>query len=85
MNIKFLKDYAGRETAMKEYKAGTTAEFPTAQALELVRMGVAKEPWAEIGKAYDPKPIAPPAPAVVEEKKVTAPPVPAKRKRKKLP
>jgi hypothetical protein len=59
MIIKFTKDYTGRETAMKPYKAGTQADLPTAQALELVKLGVAREMWAEIGRMYDPKPVTP--------------------------
>ena len=43
MKLKFLTDHTGRETAMKEYKAGAVAEIPTAQALELIRLGVAAE------------------------------------------
>lgn len=58
MILKFTKDYVGRETAMQEYKAGQQAEIPNAQALELIRLGVAKDMWTEIGKLYDPKPIA---------------------------
>jgi len=43
MKIKFLVDCIGRETAMVEYKAGDIADFPTAQALELIRIGHAEE------------------------------------------
>jgi hypothetical protein len=59
MKLKFIQDYSGRETAMKEYKANEQADIPNAQALELIRLGVAKEVWASIGAMYDPKPIAP--------------------------
>ena len=54
MKLKFTKDYTGRETAMKEYKAGAQADIPNAQALELIRLGVAREVWASIGAMYDP-------------------------------
>lgn len=53
MIIKFKRDYIGRETAMQEYKAGEQADLPNAQAMELVRMDVASEVWAEVGKLYD--------------------------------
>jgi hypothetical protein len=43
MKIKFKQDYIGRETAMKEYAAGDTTELSTAQALELIRLGVVEE------------------------------------------
>jgi hypothetical protein len=59
MKLKFTQDYSGRETAMKEYKAGEQADIPNAQALELVKMGVAREVWASIGAMYDPKPLPP--------------------------
>ena len=54
MNLKFTKDYIGRETAMKQYRAGETEDISNAQALELIKLGVAKETWAEIGKMFDP-------------------------------
>jgi hypothetical protein len=54
MKIKFTQDYIGRESAMRAYKAGDTAEIPNDQALELIRQGVAKELWASIGAQYDP-------------------------------
>lgn len=41
MNIKFLQDYSGRETAMKEYKKGDTALLDFHSAAELVRLGIA--------------------------------------------
>lgn len=56
MKIKFTHDFVGRETAMKQYKAGDEADISNAQALELIKLGVAKEPWAEIGKMFDPAP-----------------------------
>jgi hypothetical protein len=43
MKIKFSQDYVGRETAMRQYRKGDTGDLPTAQALDLIRMGVAKE------------------------------------------
>lgn len=43
MKIKFLIDYIGRETAMKEYPKDFEADIPDAQALELIRLGVAEE------------------------------------------
>jgi hypothetical protein len=67
MIVKFTKDYTGRETAMTAYKAGTQADLPTAQALELVKLGVAREMWAEIGRMYDPPKVEPEPPAVVVE------------------
>ena len=75
MIVKFKQDYTGRETAMKEYKAGAQADLPTAQALELVRLGVAREMWAEIGKMYDPPKAMPEPepPAVVEAQPVKKP------------
>jgi hypothetical protein len=66
MKLKFLKDYTGRETAMQSYKAGQQAEIPNAQALELIRLGVAVDTWAAIGKMYDP-------PAKVETAPVFSP------------
>jgi hypothetical protein len=66
MIVKFTKDYTGRETAMTAYKAGTQADLPTAQALELVRLGVAREMWAEIGRMYDPPKAEPEPPVVVD-------------------
>jgi len=54
MRIKFTSDYIGRETAMKQYHAGDSAEFGNAQALELIKLGVAKEEWKMIGELYDP-------------------------------
>ena len=53
MILKFTKDYIGRETAMKQYRAGETEDISNAQALELIKLGVAKETWAEIGKMFD--------------------------------
>ena len=66
MNLKFIKDYTGRETAMQTYKAGQQAEIPNAQALELIRLGVAQDTWTAIGKMYDP-------PAKVEAAPVFSP------------
>ncbi|MCR4308374.1 MAG: hypothetical protein NUV80_07535 [Candidatus Berkelbacteria bacterium] len=43
MKIKFLVDYIGRETAMKQYDKGDVDELSPAQALELIRLGVAEE------------------------------------------
>jgi hypothetical protein len=43
MKLKFLFDYLGRETAMKQYRKGDTDDFSTAQALELIRLEVAEE------------------------------------------
>lgn len=44
MIIKFKEDHTGRETAMLPFKAGDVADFPNAQALELIyRLDVAKE------------------------------------------
>ena len=50
MKIKFLTDYAGRETAMREHVRGAVVDTPTAQALELIRLGVAIEYTAPKGK-----------------------------------
>jgi hypothetical protein len=71
MILKFTKDYIGRETAMQAYTAGQQVEIPNAQALELIRLGVAKDVWAEVGKMYDPPAKVEPAaelepPAVVK-------------------
>lgn len=54
MILKFTQDYQGRETAMKKYRKGQQADIPTAQALELVKLGVATEMWTGIGKMFDP-------------------------------
>lgn len=43
MKLYFKKDYCGRETAMKEYVTGQTDDFGVAQALELIKLGVAEE------------------------------------------
>jgi hypothetical protein len=43
MKLYFKKDYRGRETAMREYIAGQTDDFGVAQALELIKLGVAEE------------------------------------------
>jgi hypothetical protein len=43
MKIQFISDYIGRETAMKQYRKGDVDVFPVAQALELIRLGVADE------------------------------------------
>ena len=43
MKIKFLTNYIGRETAMKQYYKGDVEELPEAQALEIIRMGGAEE------------------------------------------
>jgi hypothetical protein len=65
MKIKFTQDYIGRESAMKEYKAGETAEIPNEQALDLIRQGVAKEVWASIGAQFDPPKLEAPLQAKV--------------------
>lgn len=54
MNVKFKQDYQGRETNMVQYRKGDKADFPNAQALALIRLGVASEVWTEIGKQFDP-------------------------------
>jgi hypothetical protein len=43
MRIKFLVDYAGRETNMQQFYKGDTERFGVEQALELIRLGVAEE------------------------------------------
>jgi hypothetical protein len=43
MKIKFLMNYVGRETAMKQYYKGDVEELPDAQALEIIRLGGAEE------------------------------------------
>jgi len=53
MKLKFTQDYSGRETAMKEYRKGDEADISNAQALALIKLGVAKEVWASIGAMYD--------------------------------
>ena len=93
MIVKFTKDYTGRETAMQEYKAGEQADLPTAQALALVNLGVARELWSEIGKMYDPPKMAEPttnevkadetSPKFAEVLVEEAPPVKKPRKGKK--
>lgn len=47
MRVKFLEDYIGRETAMQFVKADDILDIPIAQALELIRLKVAKEIAAE--------------------------------------
>jgi hypothetical protein len=59
MILKFTQDYSGRETAMHEYKSGEQADIPNAQALALVRLGVAREMWASVGAMYDPPKVEP--------------------------
>lgn len=43
MKIIFLTDYIGRETAMKQYEKDDVDELSPAQALELIRLGIAEE------------------------------------------
>jgi len=43
MKIKFLVDYIGRETAMKEYKKGDVLELDQQPAIELVNFEIAEE------------------------------------------
>ena len=43
MKIKFLCDYIGRETAMKQYHEGDVAEFDHQAAIEIIRLGGGKE------------------------------------------
>lgn len=43
MKIKFLVDYIGRETAMREHKQGEILELDFPQASELIRLGVVAE------------------------------------------
>ena len=58
MKLKFLIDYVGRETAMAEYKAGDVDDIPQAQAMELVRLGVAEEiELIEAAAHADPAPV----------------------------
>lgn len=42
MNIKFLQDYSGRETAMVQFHEGDIVDMSFPQASELVRLGVAE-------------------------------------------
>lgn len=79
MILKFTRDYIGRETAMQQYKAGDSADFPNSQALELVRLGVAREIWASIGALYDPPKAQEPASVEVKEEPVE----PKKKPRRK--
>lgn len=59
MKIKFLFGYSGRETAMKTYDVDDVADIPTAQALQLVYLGVAEEVEEEIEVTTfsDPEPV----------------------------
>jgi len=50
MKIKFLNDYLGRETAMKQYKAGDIDDLDFAQAQELIRLGIVTEDMTETVK-----------------------------------
>jgi hypothetical protein len=43
MKLKFLVDYVGRETGMKQYRKDDIDRFGIEQALELIRLGVAEE------------------------------------------
>lgn len=43
MKIKFITDYQGRETAMKQYRAGDELELDHQPAIELIALGVAQE------------------------------------------
>ena len=43
MKIKFLIDYIGRETAMKEYKKGDELELSQQPALEVINFEIAEE------------------------------------------
>jgi len=43
MKIKFLFGYSGRETAMKTYDVDDIVDIPTAQALQLISLGVVEE------------------------------------------
>lgn len=43
MKVKFLQDYAGRETAMRPYQAGAVADIFHAAALDLIAAGIASE------------------------------------------
>ena len=43
MKIKFLEDYIGRETAMKEYKKGDVLELDQQSAIELINFEIAEE------------------------------------------
>ena len=65
MKIIFLVDYIGRETAMKEYKAGDSMELDHAPAQELIGFGVAKE----AGARAEPKPVEIKIPAVEKKSK----------------
>ncbi len=47
MNIEFLQDYTGRETAMQDCKKGDHVFMPFALASELIGLGVAQEVDAE--------------------------------------
>ena len=48
MRIIFLKDYTGRETAGKPYKAGDGLELDHQPAIELIALGVAREEEQQI-------------------------------------
>lgn len=54
MIIRFLCDYIGRETAMKQYHRGAVGDFPFAQAVEIIRLGGAEEVIDE--PAFEPLP-----------------------------
>ena len=43
MIIRFKLDYVGRETAMRQYHKDEVADFPFAQAVEIIRLGAAEE------------------------------------------
>lgn len=43
MKIKFLQDYVGRETAMKEVKKDDVLELDHQPAIELIHFGIAEE------------------------------------------
>jgi len=43
MKIMFIEDYKGRETAMRQYRADDIEFISKAQALALIKLGVAVE------------------------------------------
>jgi len=43
MKVKFLQDYVGRETAMKQYKTGDTEIIGQQAAIELIQAGIVEE------------------------------------------
>lgn len=58
MKIKFLQDYAGRETAMHPYKAGEIADIEFARAQDLLWNGIAEAVEIQSSKVIESLPVS---------------------------